>query len=208
MEREMQLWETCPVCGTRRTAVCPYCHTEGNQFPLADPETMTIHDSSQELEEETETKTDGCQEDSEIVAKPFLAESLGVAYSSEIRLENASDDSASGKCSCGKDGKSSCQTPHSSLKLVDPLDKDPKLDSTQTTLPLAVMCPVCDELLYPKFLDTCQHCGHSFSSGISRLAKKEEDLYENVPRMMMLTVGMLLFLLILTLGLVLAFLMP
>ncbi|MDO5113350.1 MAG: hypothetical protein Q4E67_03150 [Planctomycetia bacterium] len=201
MVREMQPWETCPICGTRRTVVCPYCHTEGNQFPLADPETMTIRENVPEGNEE-----DGAsqEEDAEIVAKPFLAESLGVAYSSEIRLENVPDEK---RCSCGKEGKNSCQTPHSSLKLVDPLEKDPELDPTQNTLPLAVMCPVCDEFLYPKFLDTCQHCGHPFANGISRMAKREEDFYENVPRMMLLTVVMVLFLLILTLGLVLAFFM-
>jgi hypothetical protein len=29
-------WPVCPRCGTRRTAVCPACRTEGTDFPAAD----------------------------------------------------------------------------------------------------------------------------------------------------------------------------
>ena len=51
--------------------------------------------------------------------------------------------------------------------LSQPLDSDPELDPYSDEYPLAVMCPCCDELLYPQFLKECRTCGHVFEDGIT-----------------------------------------
>lgn len=35
-DNALEIWPTCPGCGRRRTTVCPFCETVGNQFPAAD----------------------------------------------------------------------------------------------------------------------------------------------------------------------------
>ncbi len=52
-------------------------------------------------------------------------------------------------------------------ELSQPLDMDPELDPYTDEYPLAVMCPCCDELLYPQFLKECRSCGHVFEDGIT-----------------------------------------
>ena len=57
----------------------------------------------------------------------------------------------------------------------------PEVDAEAGVYPLAVKCPVCDEILLPKFLDTCQECGHVFEDGIAKNPKKREKLPDGDP---------------------------
>ncbi|MDO4569893.1 MAG: hypothetical protein Q4D38_05895 [Planctomycetia bacterium] len=172
----MKPWETCPQCGTKRIAVCRFCGTKGDDFPVANLDYLipraeesnsSQHDSCQHNRDAIQ-----CQEEpvgSDVIAGSTLAESLGPAYATEIRMtaEDEQGHASTGSCSCGTK-----QT--TSLKLVDPLDKDPDI-STDEEHPLAVMCPCCDELIYPKYLDTCAYCSYHFPDGIPACTQSHDE---------------------------------
>jgi len=68
----------------------------------------------------------------------------------------------------------------SMVDLSQPLDEDPEVGDDAEEYPLAVMCPCCDELLYPQFLKVCRQCGHEFPDGIDSETASQGTYY--VPR--------------------------
>ncbi|MDO4576455.1 MAG: hypothetical protein Q4D98_14715 [Planctomycetia bacterium] len=191
----MRPWETCPECGKRRTVVCRFCGTRGDDFPLADPQTLVVP-------EKIHLSYDDGSEDGVIAGSPLYS-SLGPSYGpTELKLEN---------CTCGHNasegtGEKGCDchshTPKTSLKLSDPLDRDPEVSEDDVYFPLAVLCPCCHEVLYPKFLNLCETCGHLFPDGQpdpDRIQKNPID--GNFVRMVLVFLGMILFLALATVGL-------
>lgn len=65
----------------------------------------------------------------------------------------------------------------SMVGLSQPLDEDPEIGNDEEEYPLAVMCPCCDELLYPQFLKFCRNCGHEFPDGIDRETASQGTFY-------------------------------
>ena len=167
----MKPWPECPCCRTKRTVVCPYCKTEGNDFPLAELSTLSAPDMTQR---NLMYKADcyGHGEDPNVIVDPYPLSPDWVGMTlgqTKMRLESEPIPQAesSERCQGHEEGNCSCRDPErlTSLKLVDPLDKLPAVEPG-TEYPLTVKCPVCDELLLPKFLDTCTQCGYTFSDGV------------------------------------------
>lgn len=309
----MSPWPTCPECGAKRTARCPYCRTEGTNFPPVDLETLAAPELTPDLLLYRADRY--CHgEDPEVIMDPnplspeWIHTTLGQA---KLRLEefdrtepeetrNSSENhetedhateggepTAGKSCCCGAgrthehgagecchgageacehgtgeccghgagkcehgagetcgheagkcchDGEKStchCHEPSDgmengsacgagngtangtagpvngagngscgcqakwrpSVRLIDPLEPLPEVDAEAGVYPLAVKCPVCDEILLPKFLDTCQECGHVFEDGIAKNPRKKEKLPDGDPLRMALVFGVLVALL-------------
>ncbi|MDO4628961.1 MAG: hypothetical protein Q4C70_07230 [Planctomycetia bacterium] len=225
---KMKPWDVCPECGARRIAVCRFCNTIGDRFPLADLDLVLPPEHAESVAERYNTAED-CYDDgdgSPVVAKSFLADSLGSAFgggNTMIQSENAPEETVpaennpqtpthhcchghgevhhadghqcchghgdSHECQCAKkrakqEAQDAQNTQNSQsaqaqpakpqsmtrrrdlVELSHPLDLDPEVAEDAEEYPLAVMCPCCDELLYPQFLSQCRHCGHEFSDGL------------------------------------------
>ncbi len=195
---KMKPWDVCPECGARRIAVCRFCNTIGDRFPLADLDLVLPPEHAESVAERYNTAED-CYDDgdgSPIVAKSFLGDSLGSAFgggSVAIQSENLPEENpappnahqcchghgnhAEGhECQCAKQRvapETQPEKPQSMTKRRDlvelshPLDLDPEVAEDAEEYPLAVMCPCCDELLYPQFLNQCRRCGREFPDGLS-----------------------------------------
>ncbi len=216
---KMKPWDVCPECGARRIAVCRFCNTIGDRFPLADLDLVLPPEHAESVAERYNTAEDWYDdgEGSPVVAKSFLATSLGSAFgggSMAIQSEDVPEENPTPKtthecchghgnhaeghecchghgnhaegheCQCAKKRAEqeaqnaqnaqpvASEKPQSMarrrdlVELSHPLDIDPEVAEDAEEYPLAVMCPCCDELLYPQFLNQCRHCGHEFSDGL------------------------------------------
>ena len=121
----------------------------------------------------------------------------GAACGSGNETPNGTENGTADGTACGTgNGSCSCQAKwRPSVRLIDPLEPLPEVDAEAGEYPLAVKCPVCDEILLPKFLDTCQECGHVFEDGIAKNPRKKEKLPDGDPLRMALVFGVLVALL-------------
>lgn len=210
---KMKAWPVCPECGAKRVAVCRFCKTEGDDFPLAEMEyIMPGADGPESVPEDRVTleaqsrqhitehplappDAQDSQGDATII-KPLLVSTLGVAYASEIKLQTEYDTiPAAEPHNCGGHHGDACKKHYEMVKLRDPLD-DPEHDGEQC--PLMVMCPECGELITPRFLYTCQQCEHIFPDGVPSRMRPHEEEAGNASRIVlaMLAMGVLLALLV------------
>ncbi len=193
---KMKEWDVCPECGARRIAICRFCNTIGDHFPLADLDLVLPPEHAESVAEKFSSKEDSYddEETPSVAAQPFLADSLGSAFASKIEVKteetscesdvhegtNASDASGAEKehsCKCQNTNPAAKR--HEFVTLSNPLDADPDVAEDAEEYPLAVMCPCCDELLYPQFLKKCSGCGHEFPDGVE--LESIEDAHFYVP---------------------------
>lgn len=212
---QMQSWPECPVCHQRRTAVCRFCGTQGDDFPLADTAYITA-------EANTELKdAPGDPEMEPVIGGGVMIQSfLQTRYGADpIRLtvekgpgsvneecSRLDSENEGNKCGCheshGNDPSSDISevsVPRHDIRmsLSNPLDKPEDFAPDEENIhPLAVLCPGCDELIRPKFLKKCV-CGYEFPDGISELrhsseVEKNAHKQENTGRIFMV-VGIIVF---------------
>lgn len=172
---KMKSWDVCPECGARRIAYCRFCNTMGDQFPLAELEWILPPDYAENA---------GSEDASSPAVQSFLVGMLGSAFAGggDVGIQSVTPNAQTNAPhqhggNCGSGGSCSCQNPPTrgmkksksvmGVELSQPLDEDPELEAGAEEYPLAVMCPCCDELLYPQFLNVCR-CGHKFPDGIDR----------------------------------------
>ncbi len=230
---KMKAWPVCPECGAKRVAVCRFCKTEGDGFPLAEMEFVMPHavegaaeDAEDRVTLEAQTRRyvpehpAAAAEDDGVVIKPLLVGTLGVAYASEIRLETercgcghtgaehahgAGHDGAHGGCADHHAG-GDCGSKYEMVKLKNPLDDVPEHDEKTQECALMVMCPECSELITPRFLNICQKCEHEFPDGVESRHRHHEAAEENVSRVVVAVVAMITVLGLLALGMMLPYL--
>lgn len=177
---KMKSWDVCPECGARRIAVCRFCNTIGDDFPLADLDLILPPEHAENVAETYNSDEDQYDDGEEppVAVKPFLADALGSAFAGEgIRVETETPEEEH-QCKChehaeGEEKEHQCkcesQAPkkrHEMVTLSHPLDLDPEVPENAEEYPLTVMCPCCDEALYPQFLNVCRRCGHQFQDGV------------------------------------------
>ncbi len=154
-----------------------------------------------------EDRFDDGEEDTPDAVQPFLADALsGSAFAGAgISLEGVipraavmnavvedtltanNNEGGEHRCRCHEEGAeggerktvkrqvASCH--RSMVGLSQPLDEDPEIENGEEEYPLAVMCPCCDELLYPQFLKFCRKCGHEFPDGIDQETASQGTFY-------------------------------
>lgn len=201
----MKAWPVCPQCGVKRVAVCRFCKTEGDDFPLAEMEyimpgadgptqvpedRVTLEAQSRQYITEHPLAPPDMQEspDDITIVKPLLVSTLGVAYASEIKLHTEYDTApAAEPHDCAGHHGDACKKHYEMVKLHDPLD-DPEHDGQ--LCPLMVMCPECGELITPRFLHTCRECDHEFPDGVSSRIRPHEEEAGNASRVVMAMVVM------------------
>lgn len=190
---KMKKWDVCPQCGARRIAICRFCNTIGDNFPLADLDLILPPEHAESVAEQYNTKEDMYDDGESLpaAAQPFLASALGSAFASNIEVkteenaeenaENPEEHSCSAQDpekehSCRCQNQPQPQKRHDFVALSNPLDVDPEIAEDAEEYPLAVMCPCCDELLYPQFLKTCK-CGHEFPDGVELESLSDAHFY-------------------------------